>query len=174
MCALLCSAVLRFGSLCCSSAELLCRTLPAFCSPCLFVPSPALLAFPLHSLPSLCYPCLPSALFAFPLHSLPSLCYPCLPSTLRASSCLPLLSLPALLAFPLLSFIFLCSSCISSALLTSVHLISLIRLSSTQRITVHSQCHVQEILSSLTSDASGSLLIGGSRKGWMYCWDLSR
>lgn len=36
---------------------------------------------------------------------------------------------------------------------------------------VHQQCHTQEIMTSMTS--SLSFLIGGTKRGWIYIWDLS-
>jgi WD40 repeat protein len=38
---------------------------------------------------------------------------------------------------------------------------------------VHLTCHVQEIISAMAVDPSGSFLLAGSQKGWIYCWELS-
>ena len=38
---------------------------------------------------------------------------------------------------------------------------------------VHYQCHVQEITTSVAADPSGTYLLGGTKRGWMYCWELS-
>lgn len=38
---------------------------------------------------------------------------------------------------------------------------------------VHLQCHVQEIVTALTVDASGAFLLAGTLKGWIYCWEMS-
>ena len=35
------------------------------------------------------------------------------------------------------------------------------------------QCHVQEIITALASDATGTFLIGGTQKGWIHCWNTS-
>ena len=34
------------------------------------------------------------------------------------------------------------------------------------------QCHVQEIITALASDLPGQVLVGGSRSGRMFCWDI--
>lgn len=34
------------------------------------------------------------------------------------------------------------------------------------------QCHVQEIVTCLASDISGTFLLGGTKKGWIYCWNI--
>ncbi len=34
-------------------------------------------------------------------------------------------------------------------------------------------CHVQEIITSLASDSTGTFLVGGTRKGWVYCWNIA-
>lgn len=38
---------------------------------------------------------------------------------------------------------------------------------------VHMQIHVQEIVTSLTSDATGTYLLGGGKKGWIYIWNVT-
>lgn len=38
---------------------------------------------------------------------------------------------------------------------------------------VHAQCHMQEIVTALSCDSTGAFLFGGTKNGWMYCWDLS-
>ena len=38
---------------------------------------------------------------------------------------------------------------------------------------VHMQCHVQEVITSLASDRSGTYLIGGSKKGTITVWEIS-
>jgi pre-rRNA-processing protein IPI3 len=35
------------------------------------------------------------------------------------------------------------------------------------------QCHIQEITTALASDHSGRYIVGGSKKGWIYLWELS-
>lgn len=36
----------------------------------------------------------------------------------------------------------------------------------------HQQCHIQEITTSVACDATGTYLLGGTKKGWIYCWEL--
>jgi pre-rRNA-processing protein IPI3 len=38
---------------------------------------------------------------------------------------------------------------------------------------VHYTCHVQEISTSVVCDPCGTYLIAGTKKGWLYCWELS-
>lgn len=38
---------------------------------------------------------------------------------------------------------------------------------------VQMQCHVQEVLTSLSADRWGSFVIGGSKKGNLYIWEVS-
>lgn len=38
---------------------------------------------------------------------------------------------------------------------------------------VHMQCHTQEILSAIKSDITGTFVFGGSKKGWIYVWDIT-
>ena len=38
---------------------------------------------------------------------------------------------------------------------------------------VHLQCHVQEIVTALAADPTGTFLFAGTKKGWIYCWELS-
>jgi len=38
---------------------------------------------------------------------------------------------------------------------------------------VYYQCHVQEITTSLASDSSGTYLLGGTKRGWIYLWELA-
>lgn len=38
---------------------------------------------------------------------------------------------------------------------------------------VYYQCHVQEITTSLACDSSGSYLLGGTKRGWIYLWELA-
>ena len=35
------------------------------------------------------------------------------------------------------------------------------------------QCHLQEIMVSVAADPSGRYFVGGSKKGWLYLWELS-
>jgi pre-rRNA-processing protein IPI3 len=35
------------------------------------------------------------------------------------------------------------------------------------------QCHIQEIVTSLATDSSGTYLVSGTKRGWLYCWELS-
>lgn len=35
------------------------------------------------------------------------------------------------------------------------------------------QCHVQEIVTALGSDSTGTFLIGGTQKGWIHCWNTA-
>ena len=35
------------------------------------------------------------------------------------------------------------------------------------------QCHIQEITTSLAVDSSGTYLVSGTKRGWLYCWELS-
>jgi pre-rRNA-processing protein IPI3 len=35
------------------------------------------------------------------------------------------------------------------------------------------QCHVQEITTSLASDPSGCYLFGGTKRGWIYVWEVN-
>lgn len=36
----------------------------------------------------------------------------------------------------------------------------------------HVLCRIQEVLTSLTTDYTGTFLIGGTKKGWLYCWEV--
>jgi WD40 repeat protein len=36
----------------------------------------------------------------------------------------------------------------------------------------HVHCRIQEVLVSLACDPMGMYLIGGTKKGWLYCWEL--
>jgi len=36
----------------------------------------------------------------------------------------------------------------------------------------HQQCHIQEITTSICCDATGTYLLGGTKKGWLYCWEV--
>ena len=36
----------------------------------------------------------------------------------------------------------------------------------------HQQCHIQEITTSICCDATGTYLMGGTKKGWLYCWEV--
>ena len=38
---------------------------------------------------------------------------------------------------------------------------------------VHYQCHVQEITTAITADSSGTYLLGGTKRGWVYIWEIS-
>ena len=38
---------------------------------------------------------------------------------------------------------------------------------------VKTQCHTQEIMTSVCCDTTGTYLFAGSRKGWLSAWDLS-
>lgn len=38
---------------------------------------------------------------------------------------------------------------------------------------IHMQCHLQEILTAIATDPSGIYLYGGSKKGWLYVWDIT-
>ena len=38
---------------------------------------------------------------------------------------------------------------------------------------VHYQCHIQEITTALSSDPSGTYLIGGTKRGWIFIWEIS-
>ena len=38
---------------------------------------------------------------------------------------------------------------------------------------VHQQCHIQEITTALACDATGTYLLGGTKKGWVYCWEVA-
>ncbi len=36
----------------------------------------------------------------------------------------------------------------------------------------HVLCRIQEVLTSLSCDYTGTFLIGGTKKGWLYCWEI--
>ena len=36
----------------------------------------------------------------------------------------------------------------------------------------HVLCRIQEVLASLACDYTGTFLIGGTKKGWLYCWEV--
>lgn len=36
----------------------------------------------------------------------------------------------------------------------------------------HQQCHIQEITTALACDSTGTYLLGGTKKGWIYCWEV--
>ena len=36
----------------------------------------------------------------------------------------------------------------------------------------HQQCHIQEITTSLACDSTGTYILGGTKKGWIYCWEV--
>ena len=38
---------------------------------------------------------------------------------------------------------------------------------------VHYQCHVQEITTAITADSSGTYLLGGTKRGWVYIWEMA-
>ena len=38
---------------------------------------------------------------------------------------------------------------------------------------VHYTCHIQEISTSVVCDPCGTYLLAGTKKGWLYCWELS-
>jgi pre-rRNA-processing protein IPI3 len=38
---------------------------------------------------------------------------------------------------------------------------------------IHYQCHIQEITTALACDPSGTYLIGGTKRGWIYMWELA-
>lgn len=38
---------------------------------------------------------------------------------------------------------------------------------------VHMQCHIQEVATSIACDYSGSYIFAGTKKGWIFCWEVS-
>jgi pre-rRNA-processing protein IPI3 len=36
----------------------------------------------------------------------------------------------------------------------------------------HQQCHIQEITTALACEQTGTYLLGGTKKGWIYCWEV--
>jgi len=36
----------------------------------------------------------------------------------------------------------------------------------------HQQCHIQEITTALACEQSGTYILGGTKKGWIYCWEV--
>jgi pre-rRNA-processing protein IPI3 len=38
---------------------------------------------------------------------------------------------------------------------------------------IHYQCHIQEITTSLASDPTGTYLLGGTKRGWIYIWEIA-
>lgn len=38
---------------------------------------------------------------------------------------------------------------------------------------VHFQCHVQEIVTAVASDPCGTYLLAGTKRGWIYIWEIS-
>eukprot|EP01038_Epipyxis_sp_PR26KG_P009121 gene9121-12302_t len=42
-----------------------------------------------------------------------------------------------------------------------------------RKSSLHMQCHIQQIVTCLCSDSSGTFLFGGTKNGWIYIWDCS-